>query len=464
MEQDNQSGYIRIDGGKPLDFGEPPSGAIIPEHVKRMASTFRAYREASAELLNGKYAAFKTLAPTHIREASNIFVLECSDGVLVRWDACPDGNPKVRAGATPLSLAEVAPQFSEQLIHFPLDPRNYDPGMNGPELKGAVIDPSTGSSTEVMSLRLVMYGSVQLPDGFNIDPPPARPPCLVGMQNEIEFVMYGVVAPVNQPIQLEGPDVEQLVVRARITLPVGWRAIEIYPLLADEHWEPKFGRLWAELDILATVARRNLTDQQFRALDSRGETRARYAALLNEFEGLLAGPEEPVHQFLKSHPELLCPTSEQTWSKLAFGDTISDFVIREPRNDYLLVEIEAPIRELFRKDGQQRQELTHAIKQTTDWITYIQDNKQKVEEGLGLTGISTNPRNLVVIGRSEGLTDSNRRELTTIQNQHNKLRIMTYDDVLVAARANLERVLGPLALTAQNAELYFFKGTAPSQQ
>ncbi len=282
------------------------------------------------------------------------------------------------------------------------------------------------------------------------------------MQNEIEFAMSGVEAPVGVPIQLQGPDVEQFVFRGRITLPVGWQAIEIYPLLADEHWEPQFGRLWAELDILAAVAQRNLRDEQFRALDSRGETRAKYAALLKEFEALLAGPEEPVHQFLKKYPELLCPTSEKTWSKLAFGDTISDFVIREPTDDYLLVEIEAPIREMFRKDGQQRQELTHAIKQTTDWITYIQDNKQKVEHDLGLEGISANPRNLVVIGRSTGLSDSNRRELTTIQNQHNKLRIMTYDDVLAAARAYLERILGPLSLTAQNAELYFFKGTGGS--
>ncbi len=87
-----------------------------------MASTFGAYRKAAAELLSGKYAAFKSLAPTHLREACNIFVLECSDGVLVRWDACPDsGIPKVGAGTTALSLSEVAPQFSEQLIHFPFD-------------------------------------------------------------------------------------------------------------------------------------------------------------------------------------------------------------------------------------------------------------------------------------------------------------------------------------------------------
>ena len=60
----------------------------------------------------------------------------------------------------------------------------------------------------------------------------------------------------------------------------------------------------------------------------------------------LTGREEPLHQFLKQHPELLYPTVEKCWSKLPFGNHSSDFVFREPYNEYLLVEIEAPVREL----------------------------------------------------------------------------------------------------------------------
>jgi Domain of unknown function (DUF4263) len=141
---------------------------------------------------------------------------------------------------------------------------------------------------------------------------------------------------------------------------------------------------------------------------------------------------------------------------------VSDFVFREPYNDYQLVEIEAPIRKLFRKNGQQREELTHAINQIMDWIQYIANNKQRVEEEFGLVGISTNPRSLVVIGRSSSLTEENRRKLATLQAQQNKLRILTYDDVIAAARANLERLLGPLTLKGENAELYFFKESLPS--
>jgi len=240
-----------------------------------------------------------------------------------------------------------------------------------------------------------------------------------------------------------------------ITLPVGWRTIEVYPPLGDEYWRPEYAPLWAEMDILASIAQGNLRDTGFKALDPRVETRKRYAALLAEFEALLEGLEEPVHQFLKLHPELLNQTVERYWSKFPFGDRVSDFVFREPPGEYELVEIEAPIRELFRKDGQQRQELTHAIHQTEDWIQYIADNKKKVEED-GLVGISTSARTLVVIGRSASLTDANRRKLVTLQERQPRLRIFTYDDVLVRACANLERLLGPMGFTGHNIEVYFF--------
>ena len=250
---------------------------------------------------------------------------------------------------------------------------------------------------------------------------------------------------------------EQFIVHSRFKLKVGWEAFEIYPPIPDNYWKPEYARSLAELDLLAVLAQRNSMSAELNRLDGRAATRDYYAGLLSQFDELLSGAEEPVHQFLKAHPELLCPTSEQSWSKLPFGDRVSDFVFKEPFNDYQLVEIEAPIRELFRKDGQQREELTHAINQVLDWIQYIGNNKQKVEADLGLVGISPNPRALIVIGRSQSLTDDNRRKLATIQAQHNKLRILTYDDLIASARANLEKMLGPLSLVAHNAEIYYFR-------
>jgi len=116
----------------------------------------------------------------------------------------------------------------------------------------------------------------------------------------------------------------------------------------------------------------------------------------------------------------------------------------EPDNDYLLVENEAPYRELFRQDGHPRQDPTHAIGQIDDWLSYIQDNKGKVESDLGLTGISVTPRTLIVIGRSASLTEGNRRKLTVMLSQRPRLSIMTYDELISRSKAQVENLLGPL--------------------
>ena len=356
----------------------------------------------------------------------------------------------------PETLAEVVPKFSEGFIHVTSDPKAFVPGQAGPALSLNIASP-TGEVTEVARLYPAIVTSTKLPDDFVTLLPPARPLCIASVQSEIDIELAGLVAPSDAPINRDNPNNDHFVAQTRMRLPVGWEAIELYLSLDMDYWDPTRAPMWAELDILAAAAQANLRTQAYRALDSRGETRKQYVALLAEFETLLTGPEEPVHQFLKKHPELLCPTADKQWSKLPFGDRFSDFVFREAPNDYLLVEIEAPIREIFRKNGQQRQELTHAINQISDWVQYIEDNRGEVEASLGLVGISTSPRTLVVIGRSAALSDENRRKITTIQNQQGKLRILTYDDLLASARANLERILGPLSITGQNTQIFFFK-------
>lgn len=229
-----------------------------------------------------------------------------------------------------------------------------------------------------------------------------------------------------------------------MALPVGWQAIEIYPLLGEEYWRSEYAKAWAQLDLLSAIAQRNAVENALLRLDGRGAARERYRKLFDELDGLLNGPEEPCHQFLKANPEILCPTRGAVWSKLRFGDHVSDFVFREPDNDYLLVEIEAPYRELFRQDGHPRQDLTHAIGQIDDWLSYIQDNKGKVESDLGLTGISVTPRTLIVIGRSASLTEGNRRKLTVMLSQRPRLSIMTYDELISRSKAQVENLLGPL--------------------
>jgi hypothetical protein len=455
-----KKGTVVVEPGKPLQFRDAveinslpsaeQSGAIL------IAEALKKYLLAARELLKGKYACHAEFAPQHLKNPCDIVVLRCSDGVFVRYDAATKGDERARAGATSSSLAEIVPQFSERMIHFGVPSEQLDPSELGPGLVLEVKSPA-GETRQGLTLYPAIFATHQLPDGFEVPPPPARPICLLSILNELTLQLGGIVAPADAPLRRDGPDIQQFIAHSRIKLPVGWQAIEIYPLLGDEYWKSEYAATWAELDILAIALQRNQEEAQLNVLDPRANLRRHYADLLAEFEHLLQGPEESVHQFLRQYPELISPTSERHWSKLPFGAGVSDFVFREPHNDYELVEIESPVRELFRKDGQEREELTHAIRQIRDWVRYIEDNKKTVEVELGLTGISTSPRRLIVIGRSGSLTDQNRRTLTTLQNEQPKLRILTYDDLLTGARANLERILGPLSLTGQNVRLYFFK-------
>jgi hypothetical protein len=455
-----KKGTVIVEPGKPLQFRDAVETNSSPSAEQQgailIANALKSYQTAARDLLKGKLACYAELAPPHLRNPCDIVVLRCSDGVFVRYDAAAQGDARARAGATSGSLAEIAPQFSERVIHFGVPGEQLAPGELGPGLVMEVKDPA-GETRQSLTLYPAIFAAAQLPDGFEIPKPPARPICLVSILNEITLQLEGVTVPVDAPLKTEGPDVDQFLAHSRIQLPVGWQAIEIYPLLGDEYWKPEYAATWAELDILAIALQRNQQEAQLNALDPRAETRRQYAALLAEFERLLQGPEEPVHQFLRQHPLLISPTYDKYWSKVPFGAEVSDFVFRGPCNDYELVEIESPVRELFRKDGQERQELTHAISQIRGWVRYIEDNKPTVERELGLTGISTSPRRLVVIGRSKSLTEDNRRTLTTLQIDQPKLRILTYDDLLAGARANVERILGPLSFTGQNVRLYFFK-------
>jgi hypothetical protein len=49
---------------------------------------------------------------------------------------------------------------------------------------------------------------------------------------------------------------------------------------------------------------------------------------------------------------------------------------------------------------------------------------------------------VIVIGRSASLTEQDRRKLTTLQGATPRLRILTYDDLLVAATHSIVNLLG----------------------
>ena len=75
---------------------------------------------------------------------------------------------------------------------------------------------------------------------------------------------------------------------------------------------------------------------------------------------------------------------------------------------------------------------------------------------MGFVGISASPRALVVIGRTETLSDNNRKKLVTMQERQPRLKILTYDDIMANARSVFQRMFGPLDIVVtENASLYF---------
>lgn len=454
-----RAGTFTINPGQPMEFrGVEVAGNHVPPSklCTSIAQTLREYRKAARQLIEGKYATSRAHAPPHLRLPCHILVLCCPDGVIVRYDLAGDEEMKVRSADIPDQLREAAPIFSEQVFHFPDDPSTYIPEHQGPGYQWTIAD-EKGAVREVARLHPVIFASTEYPPDFQAPPPPARPTCLVSLHREFIMQMAGTLSSTDAPARSVAAPVDHFIARGIAPLAVGWQAIEIYPRLDESHWKPEFAPIWAELDLLTCVATANAEEASLMQLDGREGARNRYHQLLEELEGLLGGREEPAHQFLKAHPELISPTHDAMWSKHKFGSHVSDFVFREPPDDYVLVEIEAPHRKLFRKDGQPRAELTHAINQIDDWLVYVQDKGRSVDESLELPGIGSAPRCVVIIGRSADLSPENRRKLKVMESQRPRLAIQTYDDLLSRARTNLERLYGPLSMRGNGLKLYFFR-------
>ena len=256
----------------------------------------------------------------------------------------------------------------------------------------------------------------------------------------------------------ESDNGQKFLTRTNIKLPVGWDCIEVYPDIDINGWKPEYAPLWAENDILASTLTFHMQEKSYQQLDPKAEARRQSSKILGEFKALLdSNPdrEQTLQTFLQENPALLCPTHSKMWPKLDLGAKETDFVFCDANNDYLLVELEKSTHKLFKKDGHLTSAVNHALGQVTDWKRYLEDNLATVQRELKLTNISANPNALIVIGRSNTLTEDNRRKLTSIHNEHPKTKILTYDEVYNNAKTVIENLLGPIWEAGGNTQIYF---------
>ena len=422
--------------------------------VQQLGATLKSYRAAAKELLSGKYAHLRDWAPTHLADPGNVLVICCPDGVAIRFENKTD---KVRliAGWMSDSLPEVASMLSQRLIqcHTNRD-AIASASPTGMEIRLSTGNVATNQLRDIVAMQVRFDAVIERPD--RLPQPPLKPFCLLSIRSTFEIQVGGELLKNNRD-QGQG---QPFIARSKLRLPVGWDCIEIFPYFDLEQWKPEYAPLWAENDLLAAVVAQQFREAQFLALDPNAQARKQFGELLRTYRELLdSNPEreETLQSFLQDHPAILCPTHIKMWPKMAFGARKTDFVFQEATGDYLLVELEKSTLPLFLKDGHPSRELNHARGQVTDWKRYLEDNVATVQKELGLTGISANPRSLVVIGRSQTLTPENRRKLVTIENENPKTKIVTYDDVYEAAKAVIENLLGPIWDTIGNTHIYYPK-------
>ncbi len=459
MPGELKKGQLRLDGANPMVLIEEEGEVteqLTPEQdnvVKAVSASVKAYLKAAESLGAGQYAQLRGKIPAYLAEPGNVLIAVCSDGVVVRYERKTDEKRRLAVTVLPQGIAAGAAILSQNLVHIaspevPL-PENQEFGV---EFKLSVYSPQQGESQDIAASRIwfqVVNISPQEPN-----PPGAKPFCLLSVRNQLDLELHGVLLGSGEKPSPEQP----FIVRSSLRLAAGWDCIEVFPGADVSAWNADSAALWAERDLLGAVLIAQTADAQLSTLDPRASARRTYAALLTEFKTLLdSNPEreQVLQTFLQHHPVLLCPTHVQMWPKLPLGATITDFVFRDATHEYLLVELERSTLPLFRQDGHPTADLTHAQGQIVDWKRYLEDNLQTVQRELGLTGISTNPNGLLVIGRSSSLLPRDRRKLQTMMNESPKLRIMTYDDVYDNARAVLENLLGPMWDPGGATQIYY---------
>ncbi|HVO13308.1 MAG TPA: hypothetical protein VMX54_21385 [Vicinamibacteria bacterium] len=142
--------------------------------------------------------------------------------------------------------------------------------------------------------------------------------------------------------------------------------------------------------------------------------------------------ERKIHRLLRAHAGLLMPPHKRLLfeHEIYLGDDVrkADFILeREQGAPALLVELEAPVHKVFRKDGNLTQEATHAREQIVEWASFIDQDAKRNASG-DLNFLAGPKERLVVIGRG-----IEQRELM-LRQRWSDTNIWTYDVLLAEAR------------------------------
>ena len=151
-------------------------------------------------------------------------------------------------------------------------------------------------------------------------------------------------------------------------------------------------------------------------------------------------PEQAYQEFFQEHPALLDPMASSIVDRQYLADMFqTDFVIRRLDDEYVLVEIEKPSDRPLTRYPQPSAALSHALGQVVAWLSWIEDNVAYAQTH-GYPRIHS-PRGLIIIGERAQLNVPQSRMLAALNDLvHPRIKIMTYDDVIAAARNVLQNL------------------------
>lgn len=151
--------------------------------------------------------------------------------------------------------------------------------------------------------------------------------------------------------------------------------------------------------------------------------------------------EERIHQFLVEKPEILYAAlhgSDQILSKPNLHKCIPDFAagveqMTMRRWSWILVEIEPAEFPLITKSGNPSAQLTHAVRQISDWRNWISENTAYARTIL--PDITPTCHGLIVMGRRRMINTKLANQLRAYRDTLNRIEIHSYDwlhDIIVS--------------------------------
>lgn len=145
----------------------------------------------------------------------------------------------------------------------------------------------------------------------------------------------------------------------------------------------------------------------------------------------LESGEEEIQKFIEKNPIILsCLTPDLLKYKSPIGSKFkTDFTVFTPKKELLLVEIEKPSTKLFKKNGDQHAELTHAFDQVKNWLMAATRNRLALIDDVKMEGLTvdtvTNIKGVVIAGKNNKEYDPYLEKLRT-----SDIDFYTYDDLL----------------------------------